>query len=136
MISKSIQFRVRYGETDQMGFVYHGNYPAYFEMGRIEWLRAIGMSYKEMEKKGTMLPVKELCIQYHKPAVYDDLLTLTTRITERPSVRITFEYELRNEAGELLTTAQTTLAFVNQETSRPTRPPKAFLEAFDRNSDA
>lgn len=128
MISKLIHFRVRYGETDQMSYVYHGNYAQYFEMGRIELLRKLGISYKKMEKFGILLPVISLNINYIKPAKYDDLLTLKTILTKKPTARIEFEYELYNEDKELLTTANITLAFVNKETNRPARAPEYLLK--------
>jgi len=128
MKKKSTQFRVRYAETDQMKYVHHGNYPEYFEMGRIEWLRELGISYKKMEESGIMLPVINLNINYLKPAKYDDLLTITTSLKELPSARITFEYEITNEENQLLTTATTTLVFVDMETGRPIRAPKSLLE--------
>jgi len=128
MLSKKINFRVRYGETDQMSFVYHGNYAQYFEMGRIEWLRDLGISYKKMEESGIMLPVLNLNITFLKPAKYDDFLELTTRLKEFPTARIIFEYELRNQNQELLTTATVTLAFVNMDSNRPTRPPSYLIK--------
>jgi len=131
MSSNLLQFRVRYGETDQMSYVYHGNYTNYFEMGRLEWLRKLGLSYKEMEKAGIILPVTSLNINYLKPAKYDDLLTLKTTLIKRPTVRIEFNYELYNEKEELLTTASTTLVFVNVKTDKPTRAPKYLLEKID-----
>lgn len=127
MISDKIEFRVRYGETDQMSYAYHGNYAQYFEMGRIEWLRKLGVSYKKMEETGIMLPVINLNINYLKPAKYDDLLTLKTTLSKLPSARIQFDYEIHNEKGELLTTATTTLVFVNMKTNRPTRAPEYLL---------
>lgn len=131
MISEKIQFRVRYGETDQMSYVYHGNYAAYFEMGRIEWLRKLGVSYKKMEEDGIMLPVINLNTNYLKPAKYDDLLTLKTTLKKRPSARIEFEYELHNENEELLTTGTTTLVFVNMITNKPMRAPKYLLDKIE-----
>ena len=128
MISTIIQFRVRYGETDQMSFVYHGNYAQYFEMGRIEWLRSLDISYKKMEESGIMLPVISLNINYIKSAKYDDLLTLKTTLKKIPSVKITFDYEIHNESNELLTTGNVTLAFMNAETKKPTRAPEYFLK--------
>ncbi|WP_457615840.1 acyl-CoA thioesterase [Lutibacter sp.] len=128
MLSNTIQFRVRYGETDQMGFVYHGNYAQYLEMGRIEWLRKLGISYKKMEESGIMLPVINLSLNYLRSAKYDDLITLKTFLVKKPSVRIDFRYELYNENNELLTTAKTTLAFIDMKTNKPTRPPKYLLE--------
>jgi acyl-CoA thioester hydrolase len=131
MISKIIQFRVRYGETDQMRYAYHGNYAQYFEMGRIEWLRDLGISYKDMENAGIMLPVVSLSIKFVNPAKYDDLLTLKTTLLERPTAKIKFQYEITNEIGELLTTAETALVFVNRKTQKPTRPPENLLKFVD-----
>jgi acyl-CoA thioester hydrolase len=128
MISDKIQFRVRYSETDQMGFAYYGNYAQYFEMGRTEWLRKLGIAYKKMEETGIMLPVMNLNINYLKPAKYDDLLTLKTTLIKMPSAKIEFSYEVFNEDNELLTTANTTLVFVNMETNKPTRAPEYVLE--------
>ncbi len=128
MISDKIEFRVRYGETDQMSFVYHGNYAQYFEMGRVEWLRKLGISYKKMEESGIMLPVISLYTNYIKPAKYDDLLTLKTTLTNKPLVKIKFEFEIYNENKELLTTAKVTLAFINSITKKPTRVPEYLLK--------
>lgn len=135
MLSSTIQFRVRYAETDQMKYVYHGNYAQYLEMGRIEWLRNLGISYKKMEESGIMLPVINLNINYLKSAKYDDLLTLKTRLINQPSVKIEFSYEIYNENQDLLTTAETTLVFINMKTNKPTRPPKYLLEKLKIISD-
>ena len=124
-------FRVRYGETDQMGVVYHGNYPQYLEMGRVEWLRELGVSYKEMEESGIMLPVISLNIIYRKSAVYDDLLTVTTTIRKRPLVKIEFDYEIHNGANELLIEANTVLAFMDTSTNRPTKCPAYLLDKLN-----
>jgi len=132
MISNKIQFRVRYSETDQMGFVYHGNYAQYLEMGRIEWLRELGVSYKQMEETGIMLPVISLNTNYFKPAKYDDLLTLKTTLSKTPSVKIKFDYEIHNENNELLTTASVTLAFMNAQTRKPTRAPEYLLNKLPK----
>ena len=131
MKSDKIQFRVRYGETDQMGFVYYGNYAQYFEMGRTEWLRKLGITYKKMEQDGIMLPVINLNINYFKPAKYDDLLTLKTILKKMPSAKIEFSYEVFNEENELLTTANTTLVFVNMKTNKPTRAPEYILKRLN-----
>ncbi len=120
--------RVRYAETDQMGVVYHGNYAQYFEMGRVEWLRNLGVSYKSMEEEGVMLPVVSLTMNYKKPARYDDLLTVRTILKKQESVKIEFDYEIKNEAGELLTTGNSILVFVNMKTGRPSLPPEYILE--------
>ena len=131
MISNIIQFRVRYGETDQMSYAYHGNYAQYFEMGRIEWLRKLGISYKKMEETGIMLPVISLNTNYLKPAKYDDLLTLKTTLVNKPLVKIKFEFEISNENDELLTTANATLAFINSKTKKPTRAPEYLLKKLN-----
>src|SRR5690554_127929 len=125
--SSKIQLRVRYGETDQMGYCYYGNYAQYFEVGRVEALRALGWSYKEMEEKGFMLPVSSFSVKYISPAFYDDLLTVHTRIINLKGVRLYFEYEIKNEQGKLVATAETTLVFVDKNTMRPTTPPKDFV---------
>lgn len=117
------QVRVRYAETDQMGVVYHGNYAQYFEMGRVEWLRSLGVSYKWMEENGVMLPVVSLQINYKKPAYYDDLLTVKTIFKCQTSVKIEFDYEIYNEAGVLLTTGYSMLVFVDKNTGKPMLPP-------------
>ena len=124
----TFSFRVRYSETDQMGVVYHGNYAQYLEMGRVEWLRSMGFSYKKMENDGIMLPVISLQMEFKKSATYDDLITVTTKLTKPPMVRIEFDYEIRNEEGELLVTANTVLAFIDMKTKRPTKCPSAILD--------
>ena len=128
MISHYTSFRIRYGETDQMGVVYHGNYAQYFEIGRIEWLSSLGVSYKEMEAQGIMLPVVVLNINYSKPAFYEDVLLIKTTLLKLPKVSIEFEYELKNQQGELLTTAYTKLVFVDTKTRLPMRCPDFFLD--------
>jgi acyl-coA thioester hydrolase, ybgC/ybaW family len=120
--------RTRYAETDQMGVVYYGNYPQYLEIGRVEWLRAIGLTYKEMEAEGIMMPVVSLQIQYKKPALYDELITIRTKLKDLPSTKIEFDYEILNEKGELLSTANTILVFVDAKTFRPIRCPEKVLD--------
>ena len=120
--------RTRYAETDQMGVVYYGNYPQYLELGRVEWLRAIGLTYKEMEAEGIMMPVVSLQIQYKKPALYDELITIRTKLKDLPSTKIEFNYEILNEKGELLSTANTILVFVDAKTFRPVRCPEKVLD--------
>lgn len=123
--------RVRYGETDQMGYCYYGNYAQYFEVGRVEALRAAGMSYRELEDSGIMLPVSDLTVNYHAPAKYDDLLIITTKIVSITGARILFHYEIHNESGVLISKASTTLVFVKKETMRPTSPPTEFIELME-----
>ncbi|PKH66157.1 thioesterase [Flavobacterium sp. ALD4] len=124
--------RVRYSETDQMGVVYHGNYAQYFEMGRVEWLRNIGISYKRMEEDGIMLPVVSLNINYKKPARYDNLLRVKTIFKSQTTVKIEFDYEIYNEEDELLTIGKSILVFVNIKTGRPTVPPEYVTEKLLR----
>ena len=127
MIEKDIKIRVRYGETDRMGYVYYGNYASYFEVARVEMLRSLGISYKKIEDDGVMLPVLEFKIKYFKPAFYDDELIIRTRITSLPGVRIHFEYETYNSKEELLNKAETTLVFVDIKTGKPRNIPEDLL---------
>ena len=121
------QLRVRYGETDRMGYVYYGNYASYFEVARVEALRNLGMSYREMEDNGILLPVLHFEIKYLKPAYYDDLLTIKTAIAEMPKARIRFQYESFNVKEERINTGETTLVFINKHTNRPCAAPEEFL---------
>ncbi|WP_442266130.1 acyl-CoA thioesterase [Tenacibaculum sp. ZS6-P6] len=123
--------RVRYAETDQMGVVYHGNYAQYFEIGRTEWLRSLGVNYKDMEKNGVMLPVISLNCNFKKSALYDDKLTIKTILKKKPSVKIEFDYEITNQDQELLCVGNTTLAFIDIETKKPTRCPEYILNKLD-----
>lgn len=111
-----------------MGVVYHGNYAQFFELGRTEWLRSIGVTYKDMEKDGILLPVISLNCKFLKSALYDDILTVTTILKKTPSVKIEFDYEINNEEGKLLTTGNTVLAFINSKTMRPMRCPDYILK--------
>lgn len=127
LLSAETQIRVRYGETDQMGYCYYGNYAQYFEVGRVEAMRSLGMSYKTIENKGFMLPVSTFSVKYIAPALYDDLLTITTKIVALEGVRLFFEYEIKNEENRLLATAETVLVFVDKTTMRPVLPPDDFV---------
>jgi acyl-CoA thioester hydrolase len=111
-----------------MGIVYHGNYVQFIEMGRTEWLRALGISYKEMEAMGVMLPVISIQINYKKSAYYDDVLTVRTTLKKLPSVKIEFEYEIYNESKEIITNGNAVLAFINMETKRPMKCPMHLIE--------
>ena len=122
------QIRVRYAETDQMGVVWHGNYLQYFEIGRTEALRACGWSYRGLEAAGIMLPLVEAHLEYARSAKYDDLLTIRTMVREPATARIRFDYEVRNEAGEVLVIGHTVLGFVDAKTRRPCRPPAKLKE--------
>ena len=118
--------RVRYGETDQMGYVYYGYYAMYYEVGRVESLRQLGLTYKELEDGGVMMPVLENKSKYLSPALYDDELRIVTTIKEKPSVKITFDYEIFNGSGKLIHKGETLLAFVDKNTGKPCRPPEHF----------
>ena len=131
MYVSETQIRVRYGETDQMGYVYYGVYAMYYEVARVESLRQLGMSYKELENMGVMLPVLENKSKYLSAALYDDLLRIVTTIHEKPSVRIKFEYELFNDADKLIHQGETLLVFVNKKSGKPCRPPKVFDDLLD-----
>ncbi|MBV6647000.1 MAG: acyl-CoA thioesterase [Cyclobacteriaceae bacterium] len=131
MYLHEVQIRVRYADTDQMGYVYYGNYAAYYEVARVEAFRALGYAYKQLEADGIMMPVLELKTKYHQPARYDDLLTIKVSIPEYPRVRIRYEYEIFNESNELLNTGETTLVFISKETGKPTRIPAVMLDLLE-----
>ncbi|WP_432221989.1 acyl-CoA thioesterase [Flavobacterium sp. TMP13] len=128
MKNHQVEVRVRYSETDQMGVVYHGNYVPYFEIGRVEWLKNQGVSYKEMEQSGIALPIVSMTINYKKSARYDELLTVHTNFKSQTSVKIEFDCAIYNEANELLTTASFLLVFVSLKTGRPIAPPDYILD--------
>lgn len=131
----TLNLRVRYSETDRMGYVYYGVYPTYFEMGRVEALRALGIRYRTLEDQGILLPVADLSIQYKQPAHYDDLLTVRTTLTAKPGVRLPFAYRIQNESGVLICTATTELVFVDASTNRPMRPPVEVVAACEPHFD-
>lgn len=128
MYTHTTKIRVRYGETDQMGYAYYGNYASYFEVARVEALRHLGMSYKALEDAGIMMPVLENHSYYHFPAVYDDLLSIEVGLPEMPGAKITFQYKIYNESGKLLHSGETKLAFIRADSKRPCRPPQQMLE--------
>jgi acyl-CoA thioester hydrolase len=126
-----INIRVRYSETDQMSVVYHGNYVPYFEMGRVEWLRNKGISYKSLEQSGIALPIVSMTLNYKKPARYDDLLTVITKFKSQTTVKVEFDCEIINENGELLTTAYFLLVFVDINSGKPVAPPQYILDIIN-----
>lgn len=128
MNEHEVQVRVRYGETDQMGVVYHGSYVPYFEIGRVEWLRNKGVSYKSLEESGIALPIVSMHLNYKKPARYDDMLTINTKLKRYSGVKIEFDCEIRNENEELLTTAHFILVFVDTKIGKPIVPPNYILD--------
>ena len=130
MIKSETKVRVRYGETDQMGYVYYGVYAQYYEVGRVEAMRSLGFSYKQMEESGVLMPVINLNINYKKPAFYDDEVRIVTTIKEMPTARITFEYECYNQTNDLLNTGTVTLVFIDKAKNKPTQAPQWFMEAL------
>ncbi|NGM64919.1 acyl-CoA thioesterase [Sphingobacterium sp. SGR-19] len=132
MFTHETTLRIRYAETDKMGYVYYGNYASFYEVARTEMLRSTGISYKELEDIGVMLPVTDLICKYYQPARYDDLITVKTYIKEKPVVRIKFEYEIYNQNGVLLNTGYTQLVFVDMEKNKPCRAPQIFQEKMER----
>src|SRR5687767_12179106 len=132
MLRSETKIRVRYGETDQMGYAYYGIYAQYYEVGRVEAMRMIGFSYKEVEAKGILMPVVDFTINYKKPAYYDDELTLVTTINEKPSgFRIPFNYQCFNAAGDLLNTGKVTLVCLDKSTNKLTPMPDWFVKGLE-----
>ena len=126
MFQHQIKFRVLYSDTDKMGYMYYGQYAKYLEMGRVESLRSLNLSYRSMEDTGIMMPVLDLKLKYIKPLYYDDEITLITKVCKMPGMRIYFKYEIRNPKGEIATLAETTLVFVDRETGKPCLIPDNF----------
>ncbi len=122
------KLRVRYGETDQMGYMYYGNYPEFLEVARTELLREAGMTYRSLEEEGIVMPVTELWIKYIRPAKYDEEITIRTHVRKLEGVRIIIASELVNEKKEVITIADVSLTFINSETGRPCSPPDLFAE--------
>ena len=121
---------VRYGETDQMGVVHHSNYLRYFEVARLEWLSALGVSYASMEKEGLIMPVIDVKVTYKTPALFDDSLTIYIFLSELPRVKIIFSYKIKNQKDEIVCNGETTLAFLNAKTRKPVRCPEEFGALF------
>jgi len=126
----TFQLRPRYGEVDQMGYVYHANYVAYCHTARTELLRKLGINDLVLENHGFMLPVINMNLQYKKPVTYDELITIKTAIKEMPATRFSFEFEFYNEANELVCQAYSETAFINSKTRKPIRVPELIKEAF------
>ena len=126
MYHAETQIRVRYGETDQMGYVYYGNYASYYEVARVESLRQLGFAYRDLEKMGIMLPVLENHTKFHRPAKYDEVLTVKVTIPEKPSLKMRFLYEIYNEEEQLINSGETILVFIKQATMKPCRMPQVM----------
>lgn len=131
MLRSETKIRVRYGETDQMGYAYYGIYAQYYEVGRVEAMRKAGFSYKEVEARGIWMPVVDFSIQYRRPAYYDEELTVVTSIERMPDgLRIPFTYECRNADGEVLNTGKVTLVCIDRASGKMCRIPAWFMEAL------
>ena len=124
------QYRVCYADTDQMGVVYYANYFMLFERARTELLRLNGLSYKQIEEQGFMLPVLEAHAKYHRPARYDDLLDVTARVVEFDGLKLKTACEVKRD-GVLLVDGDVTLVFLNAKTGRPSRPPENIRQIFE-----
>jgi len=135
MYTFETKVRVRYAETDQMGYVYYGNYATFYEVGRVELFRSLGFSYKALEESGIMLPVMELHSRFLKPARYDEEITVKVYLKEKPSVKIRFYYDLFNQGGELLNSGSTTLVFVDMKRNKPCMAPRDFMERVQAHFD-
>jgi len=132
MYQSETKIRVRYAETDMMGYVYYGNYASYFEVARVEAIKNLGFSYKKMEDDGIALPVLEFSVKYFKPAFYDDELLIKTTIDILPHVKIHFLYQTFNVKGDLINSAETTLVFFNKKTNKPCAAPQYFLDGIKK----
>jgi acyl-CoA thioester hydrolase len=131
MIKSESKLRVRYGETDQMGYVYYGVYAQYYEVGRVDAMRQLGFSYKDVEANGILMPVVEFIINYKKPAFYDDEITIITYIKKKPEgLKIIFDYECYNSKKELLNTGKVTLVCVDKLTQKMVKLPNWFNKAL------
>lgn len=129
MYTSETQVRVRYAETDQMNIVYHGNYAQYFEVGRVEAMRQLGLSYKDLEATGIIMPVIEWTAKFLRPAHYDDLLTVRTTLRDWPvDHRIEFHQEVYNQRGKLLTSGLVRLYFLVAKTMEKTNMPAEMAE--------
>ena len=129
-IKGTITLRPRYGEVDRMGYVYHANYVSYCHQARTELLRQLGICDKKLENKSIMLPVIEMNMKYHKPAKYDEVLTIKTQIKKMPVTRFQFEFEIKNNSGDLIFTANSTVVFVDSNTRKPMKVPKLIIDTL------
>ena len=131
MKSFETKIRVEYHHTDQMGIVHHSNYIKFFEVARTEWLRAVGLTYKEMERRGVMMPIVDVSVRYKQPAYYDELISVTAIVDELPMARMCFKYEIRGEDSRDIAYGSTTLGFIDSATRRPQRAPIWLMEVLE-----
>lgn len=128
MLKTTTEIRVRYADTDQMQVVYNGKYFEYFEVGRTEMTRELGLTYRELEELGFQLPVIETWAKYYKPAKYDDILIIESRLDTLPTVRMRIDYEIRlKDTEDILATGYTEHAFFDTKNHRITRAPAVFI---------
>lgn len=132
MKSFETQIRVEYHHTDQMGIVHHSNYVKFFEVARTEWLRAAGLTYAEMERRGVMMPIVDVHVKYRMPAYYDELIRVKAMVEQMPMARMTFNYEIHGEDGREIASGSTTLGFIDSVTRRPQRAPQWLMEVLER----
>jgi len=132
MFSSETTIRVRYGETDKMGYLYYGHYPEYFEVSRTDMIRQFGLTYRKIEEGGIIMPVRSLKVDYKTPAYYDELLIVRSILKTLPLVKLDIDYEILNEKNQLVCTGNTVLAFVDALTGKPRRAPEFFIMAIKK----
>ena len=129
------KIRVRYGETDRMGYLYYGHYPEYFEVSRTDMIRSLGISYREMEDQGIILPVRSLHIEYKQPVRYDETVVVKSCLKNLPELKLDIDYEIHDEKNNLLCRGNTILVFVDAKNRKPVRAPAFFLDALRKFFD-
>lgn len=130
MYTHSVKYRVCYADTDQMGYVYYGNYARLYEIARVETLRSLGVSYKALEDNGIGLPVAEHYTKFIAPGLYDDELSVECQVDRLPTAKIEFSYRIKNEAGELINEGKTTLVFMDLKSKKVIKAPEFVLRAL------
>lgn len=133
MITSETPIRIRYAETDRMGYAYHGHYVEYFEIARTDWCRKIGLTYREIEEKGVLMPVMELNVKYRLPAFYDDILTFRVSLKEMPGWRMKMEGESVNAAGKTTARFWVELGFMDKATMKPVRVPEFITNRIEQH---
>ncbi len=129
MFVSETTIRVRYGETDKMGYLYYGHYAEYFEVSRTDMIRSLGLTYREIEEKGIIMPVRSLKVDFKSPAYYDELLTVKSCLNTLPVIKLDIDYEICNARKQMICTGNTVLAFVDAATGKPRRAPEFFINA-------
>ena len=130
MYSHAVKYRVCYADTDQMGYVYYGNYARLYEIARVETLRSLGVSYKSLEDNGIGLPVAEHYTKFIAPGLYDDELSILCLVEKMPSAKIEFSYQIKNEQGVLINEGKTTLVFIDLASKKVIKAPEFILNAL------